>query len=78
MTRKQIEKFALGYPVPTDWVAVLLGKYNYDKDKVHEILCKGEGRNSHRNKRRFVLKMIVLCGDNIVGEGSGYYGQKYL
>ena len=34
MTRRQIEKFALGYPVPTDW--------DYDKDKVHEILCKGK------------------------------------
>jgi flagellar biosynthesis protein FlhB len=42
MTRRQIEKFALGYPVPTDWVAVLLEKYDYDKDKVHEILCKGK------------------------------------
>lgn len=28
MTRNQIEKFAGGYPVPTDWVAVLIEKYN--------------------------------------------------
>lgn len=40
MTREQIEKFAVGYPVPTDWVAVLLFRYNYDKNKVHDILCK--------------------------------------
>lgn len=39
MTREQIEKFAVGYPVPTDWVAVLLDKYNDDQNKVHEILC---------------------------------------
>lgn len=42
MTREQIEKFAVGYPVPTDWVAVLLDKYNYDKNKVHEILCRSK------------------------------------
>lgn len=42
MTRNQIEKFAVGYPVPTDWVAVLLEKYNYNKSKVHEILCKNK------------------------------------
>ena len=42
MTRNQIEKFAVGYPVPTDWVAALLYKYDYDKDKVHEILCKSK------------------------------------
>ena len=40
MTRNQIEKFAVGYPVPTDWVAVLLEKYKYDKNRVHEILCQ--------------------------------------
>ena len=39
MTREQIERFAVGYSVPTDWVAVLLDKYNDDKNKVHEILC---------------------------------------
>lgn len=42
MTREQIEKFAVGYPVPTDWVAALLYKYDYDKDKAHEILCKAK------------------------------------
>lgn len=42
MTREQIEKFAVGYPIPTDWVAVLLEKYNDDKNKVHEILCKSK------------------------------------
>ena len=40
MTRKQVEKFATGYSVPTDWVAVLLDKYNDDINEVHEILCK--------------------------------------
>lgn len=50
MTRNQIEKFAVGYPVPTDWVAVLLEKYNYDKNKVHEILrkCKTDIENEVR------------------------------
>lgn len=42
MSRQQIEKIAVGYPVPTDWIAILLYKYNYDTAKVHEILCKNQ------------------------------------
>ena len=40
MTKRQIEKFAVGYPYPTDYVEILLKKYNYNKSKVHEILCQ--------------------------------------
>lgn len=40
MTREQAENFAVGYPVLTDWVVVLLDKYNDDINKVHEILCR--------------------------------------
>lgn len=39
MTKKQIEKFAVGYPYPTDYVEILLKKYDFNKQKVHEILC---------------------------------------
>ncbi|MDF2615396.1 MAG: hypothetical protein K0Q47_51 [Sedimentibacter sp.] len=39
MTRKEIEKFALGHPFPTDYVEILLKKYNYDKGIVRKILC---------------------------------------
>ena len=39
MTKNQIEKFAVGYPYPTDYVETLLKKYNFDTTKVHEILC---------------------------------------
>lgn len=42
MTREQAEKFAVGYPVPTDWVVVLLDEYNDDVNKVHSILCKSK------------------------------------
>lgn len=40
MTKNQINKFAVGYPYPTEYVEILLKKYNYDTVKVHEILCK--------------------------------------
>lgn len=40
MTHKQIEKFSVGYPYPADYVEILLKKYNYDTEKVHEILCR--------------------------------------
>ena len=40
MTKRQIEKFAVGYPYPTDYVEILLKKYNFDKAKTHEVLCK--------------------------------------
>ncbi|HHX66889.1 MAG TPA: hypothetical protein GX708_02390 [Gallicola sp.] len=40
MNNRQIEKFAIGYPYPTEYIEILLKKYNYDKIKVNEILCK--------------------------------------
>lgn len=40
LTNKLIEKFAVGYPYPTDYVEILLKKYDYDTTKVHEILRK--------------------------------------
>lgn len=42
MTKSQIDKFAVGYPYPTDYIEILLRKYNFDKAKVHEILCKSK------------------------------------
>lgn len=40
MTRKQIEEFAVGYSFPTDYVEIILKKYDFDKERVHQILCK--------------------------------------
>lgn len=39
MTRKQIEKFAVGYPYPTDYVETILKKCEFNKKKAHQILC---------------------------------------
>ena len=39
MTKGQIKKFAVGYPYPTDYVEILLKKYNFDTEKVNDILC---------------------------------------
>ena len=38
MTKSQIEKFAVGYPYPTDWVEDVLKECNYDKVKADNIL----------------------------------------
>lgn len=44
MTKEQIERFAVGYPYPTDYVEHLLRNNNFDVEKVHRILCgSGEG-----------------------------------
>lgn len=56
MAREQIEKFAVGYPVPTGWVAVLLEKYNDDKNKVHEILCKSKDSIAKEVREYLYLK----------------------
>lgn len=40
MTKRQIEEFAVGYPYPTDYVEVILKKYDFDKDKANQALCK--------------------------------------
>lgn len=39
MTKGQIEEFAVGYPYPTDYVQILLEKYEFDIVTVHKILC---------------------------------------
>lgn len=39
MSKRQIEKFAVGYPYPTDYVEDILKKCNFDKFKAHNILC---------------------------------------
>lgn len=39
MSKSQIEKYAVGYPYPTDFVETVLEGCNYDKEKAHEILC---------------------------------------
>ena len=39
MTKRQIEKFAVGYSYPTDVVEDILRKSGFDKNKAHEILC---------------------------------------
>lgn len=40
MTINQLEKFILGYPYPTDYVELILKKYNYDIEKENKLLCK--------------------------------------
>ena len=55
MNRQQIEKFAVGYPVPTDWVAILLYKYNYDTMKVHEIMCKNQSELLEEVQRAIII-----------------------
>lgn len=50
MTRNQVEKFAVGYPYPTDWVEMVLRHFAFDTDKAegalldrnrtYEIVCR--------------------------------------
>lgn len=40
MTNNQIDKVAVGYPYPTEYVEILLRKYNFDASVVHNILSK--------------------------------------
>ncbi len=39
MKRQEIEKFAVGYPYPTDWIESVLRFCDYDKNEAHIILC---------------------------------------
>lgn len=40
MTKRQIEKFVVGYPYPTDYVETVLVKYKFDVLKAHYVLCR--------------------------------------
>lgn len=57
MIREQAEKFAVGYPVPTDWVVVLLDEYNDDINKVHSILCKSKEEIALEVNRSLIIGM---------------------
>lgn len=57
MTREQTEKFAIGYPVTTDWVVVLLDEYDDDINKVHSILCKSKEEIAFEVNRSLITDM---------------------
>ncbi len=40
MTKQQIEEYAVGYSFPTDYIEILLKRYNYNSERVQEILNK--------------------------------------
>lgn len=42
MPKGYIEKFAIGYPYPTDWVEKILVYCNFDIRKAEEILLDDE------------------------------------
>lgn len=62
MTREQAEKFAVGYPVLTDCVVVLLDKYNDDINKVHEILCRNQNEIAIEVQKAIIEYMGVYNG----------------
>ena len=38
ISKNEIEKLAVGYPYPTAWVEIVVRKYDYDLEKIKEIL----------------------------------------
>ena len=38
MTKNQIERFAVGYPYPTDWIEIILKHFDFDTNKAKQIL----------------------------------------
>lgn len=40
MTKKQVEKFAVGYEYPTDYIEIVLEKCKFNKDEAQKILQK--------------------------------------
>lgn len=60
MTKKQIEKFAVGYPYPTDYVEILLKKYDFHTDKVDCIL-KSSREEVISEIQTEIVKNVLIC-----------------
>ena len=60
--QQQIEEYAVGYSYPTDYIEILLRRYNYDTERVHEILLKSynEVVEEVQNANSHVTIMSIL------------------
>lgn len=61
MTKNQIEKFAVGYPFPTDWVETVLECCDFDTDKANMIL-QIRNRTEEIIQRKEVESTSMTCG----------------
>ena len=61
MTRGQMEKFAVGYPVPTDWVEMLLDYYNNVSAKYCYAAHESRLHQNDRCKRFALCLVLTVC-----------------
>lgn len=79
MNKDQIEKFAVGYPYPTDYVEFLLIKYDFNKEKVHSILIKSQREVINEVQDTTVLTdgFTECCGYDFGLDGFGKVKVKF-
>ena len=78
MTKTEIEKFAVGYPYPTDWVEIVLICFDFDIKKANEILLSSDKtKNLINNTTTMTDGFTSCCGYDFGSEGFGKVKVKY-
>ena len=70
MTKNQIEKFALGFPYPTDWVETVLKITNFDTEIAKEILADKEKTLAIWQNGTIMNDGVALCCGYDFGEDT--------
>lgn len=78
MTRSEIERFAVGYPYPTDWVEAVLLYFDFDTEKASDVLLSSEKTKDVVNNTTGMESGITeCCGYDFGTDGFGKVKVKY-
>lgn len=70
MTKKQIEKFAVGFPYPTNWVDYVLKVTNFDTEIAGEILYNKEKTEQIIQNGTIMIDGVTSCCGYDFGEDA--------
>lgn len=78
MTKNQIEKFAVGYPYPTDWVEAVLLYFDFDTKKASDVLFSSDKTSAViNNTTGMKCGFTLCCGYDFGIDGFGKVKVKY-
>lgn len=78
MQKTEIEKFAVGYPYPTDWVEIVLIYFDYDTEKADKALLNSNiAEDIINNTTNMDCGITECCGYDFGMEGFGNVKVKF-
>ena len=78
MTKLEIEKFAVGYPYPTDWIETVLLYFDFDTEKASDVLFSSDKtKDVINNTTGMECGITECCGYDFGIDGFGKVKVKY-